>query len=85
MGAREQFFLEAKDALIQCEVAAPGRGAWLMACLNVRMGSVSLARKWLERAHSAGQLPARTDIVASAYMAELRGEAWFQEFVARVE
>jgi hypothetical protein len=85
MVAREGLFLEAKDALIACETAAPGRGAWLMACLNMRMGSVALARKWLERAHAAGHLPARTVIVASAYMAELKGEDWFEDFMARVE
>ncbi len=82
---RETLYLEAKDSLLRTETLSPGRGAWLMACLNVRMGSPALAQKWLERAHSAGALPARADIVGSAYMTGLRGHAWFEEFVARLE
>jgi hypothetical protein len=56
-----------------------------MACINARLGNPPLARKWLERARSANTLPARTQIDASAYMADLRRHAWFQEFVARID
>lgn len=83
-GDREALYIEAKDALIECETLAPGRGAWLMACLNVRMGSVPLARKWLERAHAAEALPPREEILESAYMAEVLDHAWFVEFIERV-
>lgn len=82
---REAFYVDAKDALIQVEMRAPGRGAWLMACLNARMGNPPLARKWLERAHAANALPVRSVLVTSAYMKDLHGEAWFQEILARIE
>ena len=82
---RETLFVEAKDALIQVEMTAPGRGAWLMACLSARTGSTALARKWFERAHAADSLPKRSVIVASAYMKGLHGETCFQEIVERIE
>jgi hypothetical protein len=82
---RESLLMEAKDTLIQVESVAPGRGAWLMACLNVRMGNAPLALRWLERAHHAAALPDRDTITASAYMKTVLRERWFQEFLAGID
>jgi len=82
---REALHIEAKDALIEVEMRAPGHGAWHMACLSARTGSLPLARKWLERAHAAQALPAREKILASAYLKSLHTETWFQEFIGRLD
>jgi hypothetical protein len=81
---RETLLIGAKDALIKVEMVAPGRGAWLLACVNARLGNAGLVQKWLERARTSDSLPCGQRVASNAYMIDMRAHPWFQELVSRL-
>jgi hypothetical protein len=82
---REALLNEVKDVLIEAEMVSPGSAAWLLACVNARLGNSALVRKWLERARKSETLPEGAKVASSAYMMHLREQNWFQDFVAQID
>ncbi len=82
---REALLQEVKDALIRAEAIEPGSGSWLMACVNARLHNAPLCQKWLERAHAAGALPAREEMLNTPYLKPVRDQKWFQRFLRQLE
>ncbi|HOZ48034.1 MAG TPA: hypothetical protein PLO37_24215 [Candidatus Hydrogenedentes bacterium] len=73
---------EAKDALLTAEHAAPGAGAWLLACIASAQEQENLCRKWLDRAKKLGTLPPRTKLLEHHYLEAVRERKWFRALVA---
>lgn len=77
--ARRDVLDEAADILLRAERDEPGIGAWDLACIHAREGSMELCGRWLDRGHTNAQLPTRDTMISSAYFAGPRLQRWLKQ------
>ena len=74
---------EAYKRLLESERIVAGSSTYALACLTSLLGDTNACRKWLEAAIKHDRLPSQAHLESDSDLDNVRGEAWFQEILAR--
>ena len=78
----DALFAQAGERLAAAETLSPGAAAYNLACLCSLRQDANGCKNWLMTARKLGSLPAKEHVEADTDLDSVRGEDWFQRFLA---
>ena len=67
---------------MQAEEFSPGTSVYNLACGCALQGRDLECREWLKKSQAHGELPSKQHLLDDPDLVNVRGQAWFQSFLA---